>query len=153
MVVAPPLPGEPLMPVTEAARLLGHEGTAALRKRLRSGTLRGVAPYGDAHATREWMVSRTQVEAEAQNRGRFAPPPAVPAEGTETLEDMRVGMLQGALNAAQEARLAQAEQLVAELRARIVEKDARIAQLERQLAGYARSVAEMLAADAPGAAG
>jgi hypothetical protein len=144
VVVAPPLPGEPLMPVTDAARLLGHEGTAALRKRLRSGTLRGVAPYGDGNPTREWMVSRTQVEAEARNRGRVAPPPAGPAEGPETLDDMRVGMLQGALNAAQEARLDQAEQLVAELRARLVEKDARIAQLERQLAGYARSVSEML---------
>ena len=148
MVVAPPLPGEPLMPVTEAARLLGHVGTAALRKRLRSGTLRGVAPYGEGNPTREWMVSRTQIETEAQNRGRVAPPPAGPAEGAETLEDMRVGMLQGALNAAQEARLDQAGHLIAELRARLVEKDARIAQLERQLAGYARSVAEMLAANA-----
>lgn len=148
MVVAPPLPGEALMPVTDAARLLGHEGTAALRKRLRSGTLRGVAPYGDGNPSREWMVSRTQVETEAQNRGRVAAPPAVSAAG-ETLDDMRVGMLQGALNAAQEARLDQAEQLVGELRARLAEKDLRIAQLERQLAGYARSVAEMLAANAP----
>lgn len=149
MVVAPPLPGEALMPVTDAARLLGHEGTAALRKRLRTGTLRGVAPYGEGNTTREWMVSRTQVETEAQNRGRIAPPPAVPAEAGETLDDMRVGMLQGALNAAQEARLDQAERLISELRARLVEKDARIAQLERQLAGYARSVAEMLAAASP----
>jgi hypothetical protein len=149
VVVAPPLPGEPLMPVTGAARLLGHEGTAALRKRLRSGTLRGVAPYGEGNPTREWMVSRTQIETEAQNRGRFTPPPAAPAEAAgETLEDMRVGMLQGALTAAQEARLAQAEQLVDELRARLAEKDSRIAQLERQLAGYARSVAEMLATGA-----
>jgi hypothetical protein len=148
VVVAPPLPGEPLMPVTDAARLLGHEGTAALRKRLRSGTLRGVAPYGDGNTTREWMVSRTQIETEAQHRGRVAPPPPAPADAAETLDDMRVGMLQGALNAAQEARLNQAEQLVAELRTRLAEKDARIAQLERQLAGYARSVAEMLAADA-----
>ena len=147
MVVAPPLPGEPLMPVTGAARLLGHEGTAALRKRLRSGTLRGVAPYGEGNPTREWMVSRTQIETEAQNRGRVAPPPTAPEAG-ETLEDMRVGMLQGALNAAQEARLTQAEQLVDELRVRLAEKDSRIAQLERQLAGYARSVAEMLATGA-----
>jgi hypothetical protein len=134
------------MPVTDAGRLLGHEGTAALRKRLRSGTLRGVAPYGEGNPTREWMVSRAQIETEAQNRGRVAAPPAVPAAAGETLEDMRVGMLQGALNAAQEARLTQAEQLVGELRARVAEKDVRIAQLERQLAGYARSVAEMLAA-------
>ena len=151
MVVAPPLPGEPLMAVSAAARLLGHEGTAALRKRLRSGTLRGVAPYGEGNPTREWMVSRTQIETEAQNRGRVAPPPPAPAEAGETLEDMRVGMLQGARNAAQEARLNQAEQLVDELRARLVEKDGRIAQLERQLAGYARSVAEMLAPNATGA--
>ncbi|MCA1846645.1 MAG: hypothetical protein LC792_26310 [Actinobacteria bacterium] len=145
MVVAPPLSGEPLMPVTDAARLLGHEGTAALRKRLRAGTIRGVAPYGEGNPTREWMVSRTQIETEAQNRGRVAPSPAAPAPGGETLDDMRVGMLQGALNAAQEARLEQAEQLVAELRARLTEKDVRITQLERQLAGYARSVADMLA--------
>jgi hypothetical protein len=94
------------------------------------------------------MASRTQIETEAQNRGRVAPPPTVPAAG-ETLDDMRVGMLQGALNAAQEARLDQAEQLIGELRTRLAEKDVRIAQLERQLAGYARSVAEMLTANAP----
>jgi hypothetical protein len=136
------------MAVSAASRLLGHEGTAALRKRLRAGTLRGVAPYGEGNPSREWMVSRSQVETEAQNRGRVASPPPAPTEG-ETLEDMRVGMLQGALNAAQEARLSQAEQLVDELRARVAEKDARIAQLEGQLAGYARSVAEMLAAPRP----
>src|SRR4051812_39280406 len=102
------------MPATDAARLLGHQGTAALRKRLRSGTLRGVAPYGEGNPTREWMVSRTQIETEPQSRGRVAAPPAIAPEG-ETLDDMRVGMLQGALNAAQEARLAQAEQLVGEL--------------------------------------
>jgi uncharacterized protein YhaN len=59
--------------------------------------------------------------------------------------------VQGALNAAQEARLDQTEQLVGELRARLAEKDVRIAQLERQRAGYARSVAEMLAANTPDA--
>lgn len=141
VVVAAPLPGEALMPVSDASRLLGHEGTAALRKRLRTGTLRGVAPYGDGNPTREWMVSRPQVEAEAQTRGRMAPA----AGPGDTLEDMRVDMLQGALSAAQEARLDKAEQLITELRTRLAEKDARIAQLERQLAGYARSVAEMLA--------
>ena len=134
------------MPVTEAARLLGHEGTAALRKRLRSGTLRGVAPYGDGNTTREWMVSRTQVETEAQNRGRVAPPSA--AAASETLADLRVEMLQGALGEAQQARLDQAERLIDELRTRLAEKDVRIAQLERQLAGYARSVADLLASDA-----
>jgi hypothetical protein len=137
------------MAVSAASRLLGHEGTAALRKRLRAGTLRGVAPYGEGNPTREWMVSRTQIETEAQNRGRVAPPPSPAPEAGDTLEDMRVGMLQGALNAAQEARLEQADQLVAELRARLAEKDVRIAQLEGQLAGYARSVAEMLAAPRP----
>ena len=137
------------MPVSDASRLLGHEGTAALRKRLRSGTLRGVAPHDEGNPTREWMVSRTQIETEAQNRGRVAAPPTPAAQAGETLDDMRVGMLQGALNAAQEARLDQAEQLVSELRTRLAEKDTRIAQLERQLAGYARSVAEMLAAAGP----
>ena len=134
------------MPVTEAARLLGHEGTAALRKRLRSGTLRGVAPYGEGNTTREWMVSRTQVETEAQNRGRVAPSP--PPAPSETLADLRVEMLQGALGEAQQARLDQAERLIDELRTRLAEKDGRIAQLERQLAGYARSVADLLASDA-----
>lgn len=133
------------MPVSDASRLLGHEGTAALRKRLRSGTLRGVAPYGDGNPTREWMVSRTQIETEAQNRGRVAPPP--PA-ASETLADLRVEMLQGALGEAQQARLDQAERLIDELRTRLGEKDTRIAQLERQLANYARSVADLLASDA-----
>ena len=131
------------MPVTDAARLLGHDGTGALRKRLRTGTLRGVAPYGDGNPTREWMASRTQVEAEAVNRGRITPP--TQADG-ETLADLRIEMLQGALSDAQAARLAQAEEMIAELRSRLAEKDARIAQLEGQLAGYARSVAELLAA-------
>jgi hypothetical protein len=140
VVVAAPLPGEALMPVTDAARLLGHEGTGALRKRLRTGTLRGVAPYGEGNPTREWMVSRPQVETEAQNRGRVAPPP--PAG--ETLADLRVEMLQGALGDAQQARLDQAEALIAELRDRLAEKDGRIAQLERQLASLARSVADVL---------
>jgi hypothetical protein len=135
------------MPVTAAGRLLGHDGTAALRKRLRTGTLRGVAPYGDDNPTREWMVSRPQIEAEARHRGRTTPPPAV-AVG-ETLDDLRVEMLQGALGDAQQGRLDQAEQLIAELRARLVEKDARITQLERQLAGYARSVADLFAAANP----
>jgi hypothetical protein len=143
VVVAVPLPGEALMQVTDAARLLGHEGTGALRKRLRTGTLRGVGPRGDGNPGREWMVSRPQIEAEAQNRGRVAPPPPEPVE--ETLADLRVEMLQGALGAAQQARLDQAEALVAELRARLAEKDGRIAQLERQLAGLARSVADVLA--------
>jgi hypothetical protein len=57
--------------------MLGHDGTGALRKRLRTGTLRGVAPYGDGNPTREWMASRPQVEAEAANRGRITPPPAL----------------------------------------------------------------------------
>jgi uncharacterized coiled-coil protein SlyX len=138
-----PLPGEPLMPVTEAARILGHDGTGALRKRLRTGTLRGVAPYGDGNPTREWMASRPQVEAEAVNRGRITPP----AEG-ETLADLRIEMLQGALSDAQEARLAQAEDLIAELRNRLADKDARIAQLEAQLGALARSVADVLAVPA-----
>ena len=94
------------------------------------------------------MVSRTQIETEAQNRGRVAPQPARPGRGHTDPRGHAGRDAPGALNAAQEARLNQAEQLVAELRARLGEKDARIAQLERQLAGYARSVAEMLAANA-----
>jgi septal ring factor EnvC (AmiA/AmiB activator) len=133
------------MPVTEAARLLGHDGTGALRKRLRAGTLRGVAPYGEGNATREWMASRTQVEAEALNRGRLTAPPA---EAATTLGDLRLEMLQGALSEAQRAQLTQAEDLIDELRSRLAEKDARIAQLERQLAAYARSVADVLAVSA-----
>lgn len=133
------------MPVTDAARLLGHDGTSSLRRRLRSGTLRGVAPYGDGNPTREWVASRTQIEAEALNRGRLAPPPAAPPE-RETLADLRIEMLQGALADSQRAQLAQAEELIAELRGRLAEKDTRIAQLERQLAGYARSMADVLAA-------
>jgi uncharacterized coiled-coil protein SlyX len=133
------------MPVTEAASLLGHDGTGALRKRLRTGTLRGVAPYGDGNPTREWMASRTQVEAEAVNRGRITPLPAVQ---DETLADLRIEMLQGALSDAQQARLAQAEEMIGELRSRLAEKDARIAQLEGQLAALARSVADVLAVPA-----
>ena len=132
------------MPVTDAARLLGHDGTGALRKRLRTGTLRGVAPYGEGNPTREWMASRTQVEAEAVNRGRITPP----AAQEETLADLRIQMLQGALSDAQQARLAQAEELIGELRTRLTEKDERIAQLEGQLAALARSVADVLAVPA-----
>ena len=88
------------------------------------------------------MASRTQVEAEAINRGRITPPPS--ADG-ETLADLRIQMLQGALSDAQQARLAQAEDLIVELRSRLAEKDARIAQLEGQVAALAKSVADVLA--------
>jgi hypothetical protein len=57
-------------------------------------------------------------------------------------------MLQGALSEAQQARLAQAEAMIAELRNRLAEKDARIAQLEGQMAALARSVADVLAVPA-----
>ncbi len=83
------------MPVTDAARLLGHDGTGALRKRLRTGTLRGLAPYGDGNPTREWMASRPQVEAEAVNRGRITTP-SVDGDGLSTA-DIRLQMLQGGL--------------------------------------------------------
>jgi hypothetical protein len=124
-------------------RILGHDDTGALRKRLRTGTLRGLAPHGEGNPTREWMASRPQVEAEAVNRGRITPP----AQG-ETLADLRIQMLQGALSDAQQARLAQAEELITELRSRLAEKDARIAQLEGQAAALARSVADVLAVPA-----
>ena len=68
-----------------------------------------------------------------------APPPA-----DLSVDAMRVEMLQGALTDAQQALVAEAETLVAVLRARLAdrdgalpEKDARIAQLERQLAAAA----------------
>jgi hypothetical protein len=57
-------------------------------------------------------------------------------------------MLQGALSDAQQARLAQAEELIGELRARLVEKDERIAQLEGEVAVLAKSVADVLAVPA-----
>jgi hypothetical protein len=105
------------MPVSDAARLLGHDGTDALRRRLRLGTLRGVAPRGDGNPTREWMASRTQIEAEALNRGRLAPPPA--AGETLSTDGIRLQMLQA--------------DYVESLRAQLVEKDARIELLERLL--------------------
>ena len=148
MPVVAPLPGEPLIPVTDAARILGHDGTGALRKRLRTGTLRGVAPYGDGNPTREWMASRAQVEAEAVNRGRLTPPPASPDGDGLSTADIRLQMLQGALSDAQQSRLVQAEEMISELRSRLAEKDARIAQLEGQLAALARSMADVLAVPA-----
>src|SRR5437867_5131868 len=105
----PLVAGEPAMPVSQAAVLLGHAGTSALRKRLMAGTLRGLAPYSDGNPSREWVVSRSQVETEAANRGRA--PIAAQAE-EPLLADLRAEMLQGALSE---------------------EKDRRIADLERRL--------------------
>jgi hypothetical protein len=36
-------------------------------RRTGNPAIRGVAPYDDANPTREWMASRTQIEAEAVN--------------------------------------------------------------------------------------
>lgn len=54
-------------------------------------------------------------------------------------------MLQGALRDAQKARLAQADQIIVELRARLTEKDRRIAELEHQLAAVAYAFTRPLA--------
>jgi len=135
------------MPVSEAAALLGHTGTSALRKRLLAGTIRGLPPYSDGNPTREWVVSRTQIETEATNRGRHSP--AVDGPVT-TLADMRVEMLQAALGEEKDRRLADFERRIAELTAdrdaRLAEKDARIAQLERQVGSLLRTLTEFAAA-------
>jgi hypothetical protein len=131
---------DPTMYLGDAARLLGVT-PAAVRKAVAAQrpSIRGFAPHSEHNPTGKWVVSVLDVEAEMRRRGR-GPSPEEPS-----LADMRVEMLQGALSDAQQAQLAQAEQLIAELRGRIAEKDTRIAQLERQLTAYARSVAEVLA--------
>lgn len=138
------------MPVSEAAALLGHSGTSALRKRLMAGTVRGLPPYSDGNPTREWVVSRAQIQTEAANRGRRGP--LGDSEPT-TLADMRVEMLQAALGEEKDRRLADFERRVAELvgdrDARLAEKDARIAQLERQVASLMRTLSEFAAAPLP----
>jgi hypothetical protein len=138
--------GEAAMPVSEAAALLGHTGTSALRKRLMAGTVRGLPPYCDGNPTREWVVSRTQIETEAAHRGRRT----IVADGqATTLGDLRVEMLQAALTDEKDRRIADLEQrvadLIAERDARLAERDARIAQLERQLAATTRYTAELFA--------
>jgi hypothetical protein len=126
------------MPVTDAARLLGHDGTGALRKRLRTGTLRGVAPYGEGNPTREWMASRPQVEAEAVNRGRITPV-SPDGDGLSTA-DIRLQMLQGefvdslrAQLAEKDARVDLLERLLAERDARLMERDEEIGRLRRRM--------------------
>ena len=120
------------------ARVLGHDGTGALRKRLRTGTLRGVAPYGEGNPTREWMASRPQVEAEAVNRGRITPP-ALDGDGLSTA-DIRLQMLQGefvdslrAQLAEKDARIELLERLLAERDARLLERDEEIGRLRRRM--------------------
>src|SRR2546421_1071920 len=136
----PLVAGEPAMPVSQAAVLLGHAGTSALRKRLMAGTLRGLAPYSDGNPSREWVVSRSQVETEAANRGRA--PIAAQAE-EPLLADLRAEMLQGALSEEKDRRIADLErrlsEIVAEKDARLADRDARIAQLELQVAALGRS--------------
>jgi hypothetical protein len=135
------------MAVREAALLLGHAGSSALRKRLIAGTLRGLAPYSDGNPTREWVVSRSQIETEAANRGRG--PVAAQAE-EPLLADLRAEMLQGALSEEKDRRIADLErrlsEIVAEKDARLADKDGRIAQLEHQVAALGRSLAEVTAA-------
>jgi hypothetical protein len=143
----PLLAGEPAMSVSQAAAVLGHAGTSALRKRLLAGTLRGLAPYSDGNPSREWVVSRSQIEAEAANRGRGP----IPVQAEEsTLADLRAEMLQGALSEEKDRRIADLErrlsEIVAEKDARLTDKDARIAQLELQVAALGRSLAEVTAA-------
>ncbi len=127
----------------DAARLLGVT-PAAVRKAVNAKrpSIRGLAPHSTLNPTGKWAVSVEDVEAELRRRGRTVREPET------SLADLRVEMLQGALSDAQQARVDQAEALIGELRARLAEKDARIAQLEAQLAGYARSVADLLAAPA-----
>jgi hypothetical protein len=134
------------MPASQAALVLGHSGTSALRKRLLAGTLRGLPPYSDGNTTREWLVSRAQVEAEAANRGRG------PVEGP-TLGDMRVEMLQGALTEEKDRRIGDLErrlaEMVAEKDARLAERDARIAELELQVRSLGRTLAEITGTPLP----
>ena len=138
------------MPVSQAAALLGNSGNSALRKRLMAGTLRGLPPYSEGNPTREWVVSRTQIETEATNRGRR--PPAADAPGT-TLADMRVEMLQAALTDEKDQRIALLEarvaELIAERDARLADKDARIALLERQVGSLIRTLGEVAAVPVP----
>ncbi len=138
------------MPVSEAAALLGHTGTSALRKRLMAGTVRGLPPYSDGNPTREWVVSRTQIETEAANRGRYSP---IAGGQATTLADMRVEMLQAALGEEKDRRIADLEARIAELitgrDTLLAEKDARIAFLERQVAALGRSLADVTAAPIP----
>jgi hypothetical protein len=130
------------MPASQAALLLGHSGTSALRKRLISGTLRGLAPYSDGNPSREWIVSRSQIETEAANRGRGP-------VGEPTLGDLRVEMLQGALSEEKDRRIGDLERRVAEVvadrDARLADRDARIARLELQVAALGRSLADVTA--------
>jgi uncharacterized coiled-coil protein SlyX len=138
------------MPVSEAAALLGQAGTSALRKRLMAGTVRGLPPYSDGNPTREWVVSRAQIETEAANRGRRNPV----ADGqATTLADLRLEMLQAALGEEKDRRIADLEQriadVIAERDSRLAERDVRIAQLERQVAALGRSLAEVTAAPLP----
>lgn len=140
---------DPTMYLGDAARRLGITA-AAVRKAVgaQRPAIRGLAPHSALNPTGKWLVSVADVEAELRRRGR---PPIgevePPLPQGETLADLRIEMLQGALSESQDARIGQAEQVIADLRTQVAERDARIARLERQLAGYARSVAELLATD------
>jgi hypothetical protein len=144
-------PEDPTITLTTAARRLGVT-RSSLHERVKAAhpTIRGIPPGTELNPGSRWLVSLDDVEAEERRRGLGAHPAAPPPE--LSVDAMRLEMLQGALNEAQEARVAQAEALVAELRARlaerdrtVAERDARIAQLERQLAAVTRHTAELFA--------
>jgi len=150
-VARPPLAADDrTILLTAAARRLGlTRSTLHERVRAANPAIRGVPPRSELNPGHQWLVSLDDVEAEERRKG-LVDSPAAPPE--LSVDAMRVEMLQAALNESQQARITQAEALIAELRARLAErdradaeKDARIAQLERQLAVATRHTAELFA--------
>jgi hypothetical protein len=137
LVPRPPLgPGDRTIHLGEAARRLGvTRSTLQGRVKAKDPSIRGLAPLSEFNPGHRWLVSLDDVEAELRGKG------LIDQQAAEVSVDaMRVEMLQGALTEEKDRRIAQLEEMLAQVRA---DKDARIAQLELQLEAAGQTLAAM----------
>jgi hypothetical protein len=135
------------MYLSDAARLLGIT-PSAIRKMVgaQRPSIRGVAPNTGDNPSGKWVVSLSDVEAEARRRGRPLPTaPPLPGEriagdsGLST-DELRLQLMQADLVDALKAQLAEKEARVELLERLVTEKDTRLAERDEQIAALRRRV-------------
>ena len=144
-------PGESMMYLSDAARLLGIT-PSAIRKMVgaQRPSIRGLAPNTPDNPSGKWVVSLSDVEEEARRRGRpiqaaTAPPTErAPVESGLSTDEVRLQLMQADLVDALKAQLAEKdaridllERLLAEKETRLAERDERIGALQRRVRALA----------------